>query len=199
MAATTKIILAEQVMTLLKGGDASASTSVEQDVIIKLIEQLINTNLKTDFFNTHLAFGETIPDGLVLATYEKIAVEKYKKGFSRAKLPAIPISLPKNMGVYFVGPHIPNEMLASNVITATVISATQINLSWTAITNATSYYLERATDAAFSQNLTPLYSGNLLVFNNLNLTTQTNYWYRVTGISASYNDSIFSNTTATTL
>src|SRR4051812_2529124 len=109
--ATTKFLLAEEVMTLLKGGDASAPSSVKMPVIIKLVEQLINASLKTDFFNTHMASGETIPDGLVLATYERIAVEKYKKNFSRAKFPVIPIGLPRNTGYYFIGPHISNDVL----------------------------------------------------------------------------------------
>lgn len=107
--ATSKYVLAEQVMNLLKGGDASASTSVKMPVIIKTLEQLINGSLKVDYFSTHLPAGETIPGDLVLATYENIPVEKYKGTFSRAKLPAQPISLPKGMGVFFVGPHVENE------------------------------------------------------------------------------------------
>jgi hypothetical protein len=198
MSQTSKYLLAEQVSNLLKGGDRSASTSVEMPVIIKLIEQLINTNLKTDFFNTHLAAGETIPDGLVVAIYEKIPVDVYKKDYSRAKLPAMPISLPRNMGVYAVMPWIPNESLDTNTITAVATGSSTINVSWTVIENATSYYLERATDAAFTENLTPLYSGTNLTYSDFNLSESNTYWYRVQGLSVDYNDSIFVSTSATT-
>lgn len=199
MAATTKYLLAEEVMTLLKGGDASASTTVEMPVIIKMLEQLINANLKVDYFQTHLASGETIPDGLVLAVYEKIPVLKYKKCFSRAKLPAQPISLPRNMGVFFVGPHVSNVDLDSNVLTAVAGLTQTVILTWTLIENVQLYYLERATDESFTTNLTPLYTGNLLTFTDTGLTASTNYFYRVCGMAEGYNDSIFANTRVTTL
>ncbi len=198
MAVVTKWILQEQVADLLKGGDPSAGTTVEPEVIVKMLEQLINASLKVDFFSTHMASGETIPDGLVLATYERIPVVKYKKDFSRAQLPAIPISLPRGMGVFFVGPHVSDQELESNTLAAEVVSASAIDLTWPAIENATSYYLERATDAAFSENLTPLYTGEALEFSDTGLTASTNYWYRVLGRADEYNDSIFANIAATT-
>ena len=198
MAATSKYLLAEQVSNLLKGGDRSASTSVELPVIIKLIEQLINQNLKVDYFNTHLAAGETIPDGLVLANYEKVAVEVYKKNYSRAKLPAIPISLPRNMGVFAVQPWVSNESLASNTIAAVSLTNTSIYVTWSVITNATDYYLERSTNEAFTANLTALYSGTARLFTDSNLTASTRYYYRVQGFATSYNDSAFVETSAVT-
>lgn len=196
--ATTKYMLAEQVMSLLKGGAPSAPSNIKMPAIIKLLEQLINANLKINHFNTQMAAGETIPEGTVLAMYDRIPVEPYKRNFSRAKLPAIPVSLPRDMGIYFVGPHVPNQQLESNIISTAKVSSTQINIGWTVIENATSYYLERATNAAFTENVTPLYTGALLVFSDTNLTPATNYWYRVLGRAALYNDSIFSISTSTT-
>lgn len=198
MAATTKFLIAEQISVLLKGGDRSASTTMEMPVIIKLVEQLINQSLKVDYFNTHLAAGETIPDGLVLANYEKIAVEVYKKNYSRAKLPAIPISLPRNMGVFAVQPWVSNESLDSNTIAAVSLTNTSIYVTWSIITNATGYYLERATNEAFTANVTALYSGTASLFTDSNLTASTRYYYRVQGFATSYNDSAFVQADAVT-
>jgi hypothetical protein len=198
MAVTSKYLMAEQVIDLLKGGGASAATSIEMPVIIKMIEQLCNAALKVEWFTAVSPTGETIPDGLVLATYENLSVVKYKQKFSRVQLPAIPISLPRGMGVYFVGPHVSDLYLASNTLTTSSVSNTSLTLNWTATPNATGYYIERATNAAFTQFLTPIYSGSLLTYNDTSLTATTNYWYRVKGVAANYNDSIFITTPVTT-
>ena len=198
MAALTKYMLSEQVMNLLQGGDASAATPIEMPVIQKMVEHIININLKGDYFTTQLAVGETIPDGLMLATYEKIAVVPYKKNFSRAKLPAIPISLPRNMGYYFIGPNVGNDMLATNLLSAIASGNSQIALTWTAIDTAANYYIERATNAAFTVNLLPVYSGPLLAFTNTGLIASTTYYYRVKGIDIANNESPFVTATATT-
>ena len=191
-------MLCEQVMNLLQGGDASAATPIEMPVIQKMIEHLINLNLKSDYFTTHLAQGETIPDGLMLANYENIPVLPYKKKFSRAKLPAIPISLPRNMGYYFIGPAVANNLLQTNLLSAIAAGSTVINLTWTAIDTATNYYVERATNAAFTENLLPVYSGPLLAYSNTTLTASKTYYYRVKGIDIGNNESPFVTATATT-
>jgi len=196
--ATTKYILAEQVMNLLKGGDASAPSSVKIPVIVKLIEELANAGLKTEMFTTQMASGETIPDGLVISNYDKIPVEPYKKNFSRAKFPFIPVALPRNIGYHFVGPHVSDDQLDSNILTALAAGPTAINLTWTAIEGAVNYYVERATDAAFSTNLIPLYSGTGLSFADSGLTASTTYYYRVQGLDIGNNDSSFANAMATT-
>ena len=181
-------MLCEQVMNLLQGGDASSGTPVEMPVIEKMVEQLINANLKADYFSTHLANGETIPDGAMLATYEKILIEKYKGVFSRIKMPAIPISLPLNMGYYFIGPHVSNDSIQDPVLTATPAGPTSIILTWTAIQYATQYYVAKSIDAVFTAPI-PLYSGPLLTFTSIGLTASTQYWYRITASAVGYNDS----------
>jgi len=68
------------------------------------IQQAINRKLKTEYLSVTLPSDETIPEGLVIACYNDIPVVRYKNVLSKASLPAMPISLRKNMGVYFVGP-----------------------------------------------------------------------------------------------
>lgn len=195
---TSKRILVEQVIDLLKGGDPSASSSVEYTVVEKLIEQLINASLKADFFTVQSPSGETIPDGLVLATYEAVAVERYKQTLSRAQLPAIPIGLPRGMGVFFVGPHVSNEYLDTPVFEALAISNTDILLTWEPVPSATSYYVEKSVDSGFTVPI-PLYSGSLLTFTDTVLTTSTQYWYRITASATNFNDSETVQDSAVTL
>ena len=68
-------MMQEEVAKLLKGGDPSSSNSTPNTVIRKMLEHLINAELKSEYFNVILPSGETIPDGLVLATYEGVAVD----------------------------------------------------------------------------------------------------------------------------
>lgn len=185
---TSKRLLVEQVLDLLKGGDPSAQSSIEFTVVEKTIEQLINASLKVDFFAVQSPSGETIPDGLVLATYEGVTVERYKKTLSRVKLPAIPIALPKGMGVFFVGPHVANIYLIDPVFTVTGADTTYILLQWATVPNATNYFIEKSIDVLFTVPI-PLYSGLGLTYSDNGLTASTQYWYRIKASATGYNDS----------
>jgi hypothetical protein len=103
MALVTKQYLYETVSALLEGGNPSAGKKFEPRMVQAFIQQAINRKLKTEYLSVTLPSDETIPEGLILACYDSIPVTSYK-GVSRAKLPAMPVSLRKNMGVYFVGP-----------------------------------------------------------------------------------------------
>lgn len=81
-------------------------------------------------------------------------------------------------------------------LTATAASTTSIALSWTAISNATSYQLQRATNAAFSTGLnTSSQSGTSV--NASGLTNGTTYYFRIAAISSSGQGS-WSNTASAT-
>lgn len=54
------------------------------------------------FIDTTLPSGETMPESTMIATYEGIAVTSLGNGKSKATLPVVPITLPKNMGIYLV-------------------------------------------------------------------------------------------------
>lgn len=101
MAVVTKYYLMEEVRSLLSGGDPSAGSKFEPRMVMVHIAQAINSKLRVEYFNTTLPADETLPENLVLASYDNIAVEAYKDR-SRAKLPAIPIALRRNMGIFHV-------------------------------------------------------------------------------------------------
>lgn len=100
--ATTIGKITEQAKRGIKGGNPSAGSNVWSEEIAEYIGQCVNSLLKTEQFNVTMAAGDTIPAGLMLASYSGIPVEKYKST-SRAKLPAMPVNLPRNMGLYYVG------------------------------------------------------------------------------------------------
>jgi len=99
---TTKYIIAEQVQMLLKGGNPSAASSVELSDIMRNIGQVVNSMYKTEQLSINMPSGETMPEGAMLATYEDIDVVSWK-GVSKSTLPVMPISLPRNIGVYHIG------------------------------------------------------------------------------------------------
>jgi hypothetical protein len=99
----TRYKLTEQIKRLIKGGNPSSSSNIWDAEIMMAIGQVINKLLKTDYFSTNLPSGETMPSGYVLASYDGIQVERYKDR-SRAKMPVTPILLPRNLGVFHVGP-----------------------------------------------------------------------------------------------
>jgi len=93
--------LAEQINSMLEGGDPPVASKFDFREIKEAAVQVINSMIKAQHFSEELAAGETIPDGSVLTEYDNIAVESYK-GVSRATLPAMPVKLPLNMGVFHV-------------------------------------------------------------------------------------------------
>lgn len=93
--------ISEQALTIIKGGLQSAGSSVKIQDVKEAAKQVINTLLKVSYVNETLADGERVPDGSVIASYDNVAVSAYK-GVSKCTLPAIPIKLPRNIGVYHI-------------------------------------------------------------------------------------------------
>ena len=58
--------------------------------------------LKADHFQVNMPAGDTIPNNCMVYTYDNVPVTVYKTSKSRATLPSIPVSLPRNMGVLHV-------------------------------------------------------------------------------------------------
>lgn len=101
MAGTTKYLMAEQILTRLAGGYRDSNQPVQMEDVVKAIEQVVNATFQMQYYSATLPTGETIPDNLMVAFYENIPVTSFGQK-AKATLPVMPISLPRNMGVYRV-------------------------------------------------------------------------------------------------
>ena len=98
---TTKKKISEQVQRMI-AGNPIISARIHINDIKLLIEQVANQLLKADYFAVNLPEGDTVPNNCMIFSYDNVPVTTYKTTKSRAKLPSIPISLPRNMGVLHV-------------------------------------------------------------------------------------------------
>ncbi len=90
--------------------------------------------------------------------------------------------------------------LAASTLSFSGVSTTAVTITWTTVPNAGGYLLQRATDNAFTANVTIVYSGTAVSTTNNGLTPATSYYYRVkaTG-TGNYSDGPYSAVgTATT-
>lgn len=99
--ATTKKKLAESIQRILKGNPV-ISARVHINDIMLLVEQVANQLLKAEHFSVNMPAGDTVPNNCMIFSYDAVPVEVYKTSKSRSKLPSIPISLPRNMGVLHI-------------------------------------------------------------------------------------------------
>lgn len=99
--ATTKYKIAEQVQRMLKGNPV-ISARVHLNDIKLLIQQVANQLLKAEALSVNMADGDSIPPNCMVYSYDNVPVTTYKTTKSKAVLPSIPISLPRNMGVLHV-------------------------------------------------------------------------------------------------
>jgi hypothetical protein len=198
MAYVTKYTLVEQIRSLLGGGGAKAGANYEPQMIAAHLQQAVNRHMRFEHMSVTLPGDETIPEGLVLAIYDAVPVEKYK-GLSRARLPITPISLRRNMGVFFVGPSVINAILEGLSLNVTGVSSSQIDAVWNYIPGATYYLLERATDAEFTIELMEVYSGDAINFSDTGLPANTGYYYRVSAHASGYTTSDYAYSDDNTL
>lgn len=99
---STKRYISDQVNLKLAGGFPDSGFQVDERDIWAALEQKINGLFKLHQLDTTLPSGETIPENTMIATYEGIAVTSLGNGKATATLPIIPISLPKNVGIFLV-------------------------------------------------------------------------------------------------
>ncbi len=81
-------------------------------------------------------------------------------------------------------------------LTATVTSATAVNLSWNTVKSATSYELQSSPDGS---TWTTVVTQAGTTYSNTALTADTGYHYQVIGINASGNGTPSTDATVTTL
>jgi hypothetical protein len=110
MPNTTKKIISDQLLLRLSGGFRDTAYPVDERDIWKALEQLINGVLNLQYFSVTLPNGETIPENLMVATYENVAVTSTTVNKSSATLPVMPIALPRNLGIVSVyDPNFPDS------------------------------------------------------------------------------------------
>ena len=83
----------------MNGGDIPVATKVTINEAKIAVEQALNRILKMEYLNLNIPSGEMIPNGASVATYENVLVEQYKNA-SKSKLPAMPLKLPRGIGIY---------------------------------------------------------------------------------------------------
>lgn len=98
---STKGRIIEQISRLLEG-NTIINARVHKNDIKLLVEQVANQLLKADHFAINVPEGDTIPNNCMVFSYDNVPVSTYKTTKSKATLPAIPISLPRNMGVLHI-------------------------------------------------------------------------------------------------
>ncbi len=101
MSLITKRLISDQILFRLKGGFPDLAGAVQKQDVWIAIDQWVNARFKLQQFNTNLPSGETVPDGLAIATYTDVNLVS-TRGVVTAQLPVIPISLPKNIGIFNV-------------------------------------------------------------------------------------------------
>lgn len=101
---TTLGILSERIERLYKGGNPSDDSSLDRREIDRLVISVINQRLKMEHVSMNMVAGDLVPPFAMIATYEGVAVTPYAKdaAYCVATLPAQPIALPRNMGIWRV-------------------------------------------------------------------------------------------------
>lgn len=99
--ATTKMRLAEEILLLLSGGRIGVATKFHINEIKISVCQVANSVFKMEYFSTLTPLQEFIPNGAMIATYENNLIVPWSNT-SKTTLPAMPIRLPRSLGVYQV-------------------------------------------------------------------------------------------------
>jgi hypothetical protein len=94
----TRVTIREQILRRLSAGNPSVASKVHPLEVDAAVAQVLNALLRTQYFEV-LQLDSSIPEGCVLANYDNVPVISWN-GISKSTLPAIPIALPKNMGVF---------------------------------------------------------------------------------------------------
>ncbi|WP_214228658.1 hypothetical protein [Pedobacter sp. B4-66] len=89
------------------------------------------------------------------------------------------------------------EKLATPVLSFGTATGDSIPVNWTAVTNGTTYTVERASSVTFADAVV-IYSGSLLTFTDIGLTPVTQYFYRVRATANGFNGSNYATGNKTT-
>lgn len=101
---STKYKIAEQIQFMLQ--EQKQASKTKMDDIMELAGQVINNILRVTHFSVTMQDNNQkgrIPDGTMLATYQNLPITSFN-GRSKIVLPAVPIQLPRGVGLFQVSP-----------------------------------------------------------------------------------------------
>jgi hypothetical protein len=102
--ATTKAILAQQVIRRISGGDQPADSQLDQREVIKLVVQAMGEKIKENFFENY-KLGDPGYDGMYIATYkEQNVLYDSGRGEYYSVIPSNYVALPNGRGILQVSP-----------------------------------------------------------------------------------------------
>ncbi len=103
-------------------------------------------------------------------------------GFIRAGSPGLPQPSPQGDTNYWVDVVFVPASPVATTVTATAVSASRIDLSWSAVTDATGYRVERSPDGTTWSPLSTVASA-VTSYSDTGLAAATTYYYRIVAIS----------------
>jgi hypothetical protein len=129
---TTVKSFIESIQRVMAGGNVRSSFQVHEADIRAALNRAIAQLLKMEMVTLSIPSGSHIPPFQSVATYENIAVQEMNDHKSFALLPATPMSLPEQMGIYqvsksgccdFIVPIPPGHMMMASNVNHTALSA----------------------------------------------------------------------------
>jgi len=102
----TKGKIIDQILRLSAGGSTNDEKEISREDVALLVSQVINRLLKTEHLSVNMPLGADYPPHTLITTY-KVARKKLEGTgeISRdyyLRLPVMPISLPRNMGIWSI-------------------------------------------------------------------------------------------------
>tara|TARA_R110002050_G_C8788119_1_gene501828 strand:- start:233 stop:871 length:639 start_codon:yes stop_codon:yes gene_type:complete len=94
--------ITEQIYRVYSGGNPSDDSEITKSEIKSLVSQSINKLLKSEYLGVNRKDGDYFPPHSMISTYNVGSISTYETVKARAKLPVVPISLPRDMGVWSV-------------------------------------------------------------------------------------------------
>jgi lysophospholipase L1-like esterase len=88
--------------------------------------------------------------------------------------------------------------LSAPTLSISVISQSEISLSWTPVLNAQLYFVEMATNPGFTTGLASVYYGSGLKLATTGLPANTTYYYRITALGDGFANSGYGTANTTT-
>lgn len=105
----TKGKLTDQILRLYTGGNPSDDKEISRADVDLLVGQVINQVLKKEYVASNISQGEMFPPHTLVTTYKTVVTSNSAVAHPYAQLPVMPISLPRNMGVWRVVPHVEGD------------------------------------------------------------------------------------------